>query len=109
MIKRNFLLGKGERLTEDIKVGSPPVTKVAPYTFDEAKKRLQPMLQEVAAEIDNLPAEACPDDLAVAKITLNPEFIAKTYFPSELLRSVGLTTVGSRARSITPEKRSKGR
>lgn len=109
MTKRNFLLGKGERLSEDIKVGSPPVTKVAPYSFDEAKTRLQPMLEEVATEIDNLPAEACPDDLAVAKITLNPEFIAKTYFPSELLRSIGLATVGSRARSITPEKRSKDR
>lgn len=109
MIKRNFLLGKGERLAEDIKVGSPPVTKIPPYTFDEAKARLKPMLQEVASEIDKLPAEACPNDFAVAKITLNPEFIAKTYFPSELLRTVGLATVGSRAKSVTPEKRSKGR
>jgi hypothetical protein len=109
MNKRNFLLGKGERLAEDIKVGSPPVNKIPPYTFDEAKSRLQPMLNNIVAEIDKLPSDACPDDIAVARITLNPEFIAKTYYPSELLRSVGLETIGSRARNITPEKKSKGR
>jgi hypothetical protein len=106
MAKRNFLLGKGERLAEDIRVGSPPVDKVLPYTFNEAKERLAPMIDYVAAEIQNLPAEACPDDFAVATITMNPEFIAKTYFPSELFRSVGLETVGSRSRIIKPEKKS---
>lgn len=109
MAKRNFLLGKGERLAEDIRVGSPPVTKVPPYSFDEAKARLAPMLNELASEIDRIPADACPDDLAVAKITLNPEFIAKSYYPADLLRTVGLKTVGSRSRSITPEKKSKER
>jgi hypothetical protein len=109
MVKRNFLLGKGERLAEDIRVGSPPVNKISPYTFEEAKERLQPMLQNVVSEIDSLPAEACPDDLAVATITMNPEYIAKTYFPSDLLRSVGLDAIGSRAKSIKPEKKSNGR
>lgn len=106
MAKRNFLLGKGERLAEDIRVGSPPVTKVSPYTFDQAKERLAPMLKSVASEIESLPSEACPDDFAVATITMNPEYIAKTYFPSELFRAVGLESIGSRARSIKPEKKS---
>lgn len=106
MTKRNFLLGKGERLAEDIRVGSAPVTKLSPYTFVEAKQRLAPMLKTVATEIDNLPADACPDDMAVATITMNPEYIAKSYFPSDLLRTVGLAPIGSRARTIKPEKKS---
>lgn len=107
--KRNFLLGKGERLAEDIRPSGRKLIKVAPYTFEEAKERLQPMLKQVASEIDNLPADACPDDLAVASITMNPEYIAKSYFPGDLLKSAGLFTVGSRAKHITPEKKSGGR
>lgn len=106
MAKRNFLLGKGERLAEDIRIGSAPVTKLSPYSFDEAKARLQPMLNTVIAEINSLPIDACPDDLAVATITMNPEYIAKTYFPSDLLKSVGLESIGSRAKTIIPEKKS---
>ena len=109
MAKRNFLLGKGERLAEDIHVGSPPVTKKSPYSFNEAKSRLAPMISSVSKDIGNLPLDACPDDLAVATITLNPEYIAKSYFPSELLRSVGLETVGSKATIVKPKKKSRDR
>jgi Subtilase family len=109
MTKRNFLLAKGERLTKDviIKTGGQP--KEAPYTFDEARARLKPMLADVAHRLDTLPAAACPDDSAVASVTLNPEYVAKSYFPSNLLRSVGLTSVGSRPKRVTPQKRSRCR
>ncbi|AXK81541.1 peptidase S8 and S53, subtilisin, kexin, sedolisin [Pseudolabrys taiwanensis] len=109
MTKRNFLLGKGERLVEDvagIRGGGP---KYHPYTFSQAKTRLAPMLSRVVRGIDQLPDEACPNDQAVATVTLNPEYIAKSYFPDHLLRAVGLEPVGSRPRRITPEKRSKDR
>lgn len=109
MAKRNFLLGKGERLTAPIQASSRPVNKIAPYTFSEAKQRLQPMVESVANEVEKLPAEACPDDLAVATITLNPEYIAKSYYPTELLRGLGLATVGSRNRQIKPDKKSRER
>lgn len=109
MEKKNFLLGKGERLTEQVRVLSGPMNKIAPYTFLEAKVRLQPMLDNVVKDLEQLPSFACPDDLAVATITLNPEYIAKTYYPTNLLRSVGLTAVGSKARKITPERKSKDR
>ena len=109
MTKRNFLLAKGERLTKDviIKTGGQP--KEPPYTFAEARDRLKPMLADVAQRLDRLPAAACPDDSAVATVTLNPEYIAKSYFPSDLLHAVGLTSVGSRPKRVTPEKRSRGR
>ena len=83
--------------------------KSHPYTFAEAKDRITPMLARVVRGIDNLPPEACPNDLAVAAVTLNPEYIAKSYFPEKLLETVGLEPIGSRPRRITPEKRSKGR
>jgi hypothetical protein len=109
MKKRNFLLGKGERLVEDvagIRGGAP---KSHPYTFVEARDRIAPMLTRAVRGIDQLPAAACPNERAVATITLNPEYIAKSYFPDKLFESVGLEPVGSRPRRIKPQKRSKGR
>jgi Subtilisin-like serine proteases len=67
------------------------------------------MLDKIVEDIERMPNDACPDDLVVAAMILNPEYIAKSYYPKELLRSVGLDVVGSRSRTITPEKRSKGR
>ena len=109
MSKRNFLLGKGERLTEPVIVPSGGGAKESPYTFYEAKERLQPMLDNLASKVRSLPDEVCPGGLTVATITLNPEYIAKSYHPTELLRSVGLTSIGSRRRTIIPEKKSKNR
>ena len=109
MAKRNFLLGNGERLTEDISVSSGGAPKEAPYTFDEALDRLSTMVSQTALEIDNLPRDACPKDQAVVSLILNPEYIAKSYFPKTLLQDVGLEVVGSRPKKITPEKRSRGR
>lgn len=109
MTKRNFLLGKGERLAEDITVVRGGGPKSAPYTFSEARARLAPRFSNAMKDIDALPAAACPDDQAVVSLTLNPEYIAKSYFPHELLTAAGVTAVGSRPRKIKPEKRSKDR
>lgn len=109
MAKRNFLLGKGERLTSSVIVRSGPPNKVAPYTFAEARARLSPMLSTTVVTLDELPASACPQDHAVASVTLNPEYIAKSFYPATLLKQTGLLAVGSRPRRITPAKKSKGR
>lgn len=109
MKKKNFLLGRGERLAEPVKVPSGPVDKISPYTFDEAKSRLKPMLENLVETINNLPEDVCPEGDTIASLTLNPEFIAKSYYPDKLLRSLGLETVGSRKKILTPEKKSKGR
>lgn len=109
MKKRNFLLGKGERLTEQVKITSGGGPKMAPYTFAQAKERLAPMLTNALSKLDSLPQDACPNNEAIATLTLNPEYIAKSYFPGELLRAVGLEAVGSRSKKIKPEKRSRGR
>ena len=109
MTKENFLLGKAERLVEDIIGARGGAPKQHPYTFLEARTRLTPMLDEVVLGIDQLPESACPDDQAVAMVTLNPEYIAKSYFPNKLFKILDFELVGSRPRRITPEKRSRGR
>jgi hypothetical protein len=60
-MKRNFLLGKGERLAEDIVVRSGGGPKEAPYTFSEARSRLAPKLRTATNLIDQLPEKACPN------------------------------------------------
>ena len=62
MRKQNFLLGRGERLTEDVTVRSGGGAKQAPYTFGEARTRLMPMLSQAVKEVDTLPDDACPRD-----------------------------------------------
>ena len=105
----NFLLARGERLTHSVVGGGGGSPKVAPYTFAEAKGRLTPMLMQTSKALDALPDAACPKDQTVASLTLNPEYIAKVFFPSGLLRAVGLEAVGSRPKRVTPEKRSRNR
>ncbi len=109
MSKQNFLLGKGERLTENIIIKGGGGPKEAPYTFGEARARLSPMVTKTSSLIDDLPQAACPADEAVISLTLNPEYIAKSYFPHELLRDVGIEVIGSRPKKTTPEKRSRDR
>lgn len=109
MKNRNFLLGKGERLTEEITVKSGGGPKEKPYTFREARARLTPMLISTASFVDALPDDACPHDKAIISLVLNPEYLAKSYYPNELLKEIGVEIVGSRPKKITPEKRSRGR
>lgn len=109
MADKNFLLGKGERLTADVVVRGGGGPKSTPYTFGEAKKRLAPMLKQAIEDVDGLPDDAFPDDQAIVSLTLNPEYTAKSYFPTALLQDVGIEVVGSRPRKLTPEKRSKER
>jgi hypothetical protein len=107
--KRNFLIGKGERLVDEVVGVRGGGAKSHPYTFTQARERLAPMLARAVRGIDHLPDNACPGDRAVATVTLNPEYIAKSYFPDKLLETVGLQAVGSRPRRVKPERRSKGR
>ena len=107
--ERNYLLGYGERLTAAVKIATGGGPKRPPYSFKEARDRIAPMLASAASAFDGLPDKACPNDEAVAAITLHPEYYAKSYFPASFLRASGLRAIGSRARQIRPEKRSRGR
>lgn len=102
--KRNFLLGKGEKLTEPIAHTQGFGSKKPPYTFSEAKRNLVSGVVAAVRLIDQLPEAACPNDESVAVITIHPEYLAKSSYPNDLLKTVGLRTVGSRAAFITPKK-----
>jgi hypothetical protein len=66
------------------------------------------MLKDTADRLAEIPDEACPRDFAVAAITLHPQYIAKSFYPAQLLREVGLKAVGSRPTAIRPERLRKG-
>src|SRR5438552_10822377 len=100
----NFLLGHGERLTEKIPAPATNPEKSQPYSFEEARGRLVPMLIASNAAMKILPPLACPNDEAVAILRMHPEFIAKTYFPNRLLREAGLEAIGSRPTRARPTK-----
>lgn len=104
MANSNFLLGRGELLTK--RIDPPPVSPKLKevYSLEETKRRLLPLLANVISEAENLPDDACPRDFVVSKLTLNPSFIAKTLFPSGLLRQTNMFNIGSRNVRIRPEK-----
>ena len=97
-----FIIGRGELLTYDI--GPPPMRgdKAHPYALAEAKQALIPQIVNAALGMQALPQEACPADIAVAKIDLHPTYVAKSFFPTALLRQSGLTSVGSRTVRVRP-------
>ncbi|MHB8353953.1 MAG: S8 family peptidase [Burkholderiales bacterium] len=107
MRQTNFLIGRGELLTHEIKGPKRSMDKAEVYTLQQTRGRLTPQFVEVATSLDALPAKACPGDLGVACLTLNPSYIARSFFPAAMLRSAGLESVGSRGIKLTPEAWSK--
>lgn len=99
-----FLIGKAELLTFDIP--PPPIkpNKAHPYTLGEAKANLVPQIVAAALEMQTLPQEACPADIAVAKLDLHPAYISKSFFPTGLLRQAGLASIGSRTIRVRPRR-----
>jgi len=102
--RNNYLIGYGERLAADIAAPVGGAPKKHPYSFGEARKRLAPKVKAAVMELADLPNELCPKDQTVALVTLHPTYLAKTYYPAELLKTYGLETVGSRAREVSPDK-----
>jgi hypothetical protein len=99
-----YLLGKAERLTRPVVIGRGSGPKVHPYSWSEQRERLAPQAVRVAETMARLPDAACPDGRSVGVMTLHPSYFAKSYFPSDLLRSSGLRAVGSRPLVVTPQK-----
>lgn len=103
MSQTNFLIGRGELLTHDIKGPPRNPDKAEVYSLKQSLDRLAGQAVSTAAALDSLPQSACPNDFAVARIVLNPSYIARSFYPADLFRSVGLKSVGSRKVKIRPE------
>lgn len=103
MSQANFLIGRGELLTHEITGPKRKPGKSEVYTFQQAVQRLRPQFQEAAVYLDALPDNACPGDFGIARLTMNPSYIARSFFPIAMLRTVGLESVGSRTVKLTPD------
>ncbi len=101
--ERRYLLGRGERLTEDVFVPRAIGPKHHPYQGRQLD-RLLPRIERLTTWVNTLPDLACPEDRTVALLTLHPTYLAKSYFPTELLRETRLRSVGSRPTFIKPER-----
>ncbi|MCC0808820.1 S8 family peptidase [Methylobacterium sp. W2] len=101
-----YLIGGGEQLS--VEIARPPRgsgEKTHPYSFAEARELLAPQWQMTGERMRSLPALACPEDQAVVEITLHPTYLAKSYYPNNLVRDLNLRHVGSKAVHIEPHKR----
>ncbi len=105
--QRNFLLGRGERLTQRITPKKRPFEPVFPYSFEEAQQRLLDQTKHLVEELDAIPKIACPNDEIVAALTMHPKLIARSYFPSNFLKEVRLRNVGSRSKNVVPDNTKK--
>ena len=102
MAQPRFLIGFGERLTEPIPPPRRILKRSSPYTLAEARSRLAPLVSEAASRASQLPDLACPEGFVVSKMTLHPSYIAKSSYPSQLLRAADLAAVGSRPATVIP-------
>ncbi len=102
--ENNFLLGYGERLTQQVyikKIGGP---KNPPYDFLTARTQVQQWVSSAVEDFSKLPSSACPEDQVTSVVTLHPRYLSKSDFPRQLFETVGLRAVGGRIRKIAPKQ-----
>ncbi|RTW10514.1 S8 family peptidase [Pseudomonas aeruginosa] len=104
MDKKNFLLGKGEKLTRTLPKKGASGEKKPPYSFNLAKERVTKKINDACKYLDNLENSALPSDKVIANIVIHPRFISKSDFPREFLDEVGLVTVGGTSKYVKPEQ-----
>lgn len=104
MADLNIILGYGETLTrkETLTHGGSP--KSYPYSIEEQREWLSPQFESLLAAEKYLSPLTKPRGESVAKITLHPTFLAKSYHPSAALAAAGLRCIGSKSTIITPRK-----
>jgi hypothetical protein len=107
MAKNNLLLGNGQAL-----VGATiwPTGKGGPpnvYSISESRSRLHPQLEFISTQAADIPREASPRDEFVGRVLVHPQYMAKSYMPTNVLRTAGLRHVGTRSATIDPIKRTR--
>lgn len=103
--KPRYLLGRGERLTQQWdRSGGGGGKPRYPYSLARAKARLSPMLGRMVEQMQALDPRCCPGGQAVAVVTMHPQFIAKSRYPQHLFKRYGLRPVGSMPLEVEPER-----
>jgi len=104
MAERNLLLSGGEKLASRAEIvrGSGPKKK--PYSISEVREALLTPIRNIENRLAQIPSEAKPRGEGVFELTLHPTYLAKSYYPADLLRAIGLRDVGSKEKTIVPRK-----
>lgn len=106
---RNILIGKGEKLISDGIWKGSSSKKPLPYTIEQQRTLLHPSLILLSKFAATATLPIAPRSEICAKITLHPEYLAKSYFPAVLLRQSNLRLLGSRGVVVTPRAMVRGK
>lgn len=104
MNQTNFLIGRAELLTHDIKGPRRNIDKSEVYNLKQTKERLYTQIVNTVTMLDALPQNACPREFGVTRFVLNPSYIARSFFPTNLFRAAGLQSIGSRKVTVCPDR-----
>ncbi|WP_085630179.1 MULTISPECIES: S8 family peptidase [unclassified Pseudomonas] len=99
---RNLLIANGHELIGQLSWPKGGGKKWLPYSINDAREALHNQILEVAKFAGTTQERFAPRREITAKVILHPSFLAKSYFPSTILRDSGLSILGSRPVNITP-------
>ncbi|WP_348692740.1 S8 family peptidase [Duganella fentianensis] len=102
MAATNIILGYGETLTRPHPLKRGPGDKKYPYEIGVQRQWLGEQLDLIAKVRQAESLALKPRGESVARFTLHPAFLAKTYHPNALLQASGLRCVGSRSAMVKP-------
>ncbi|GIU50459.1 hypothetical protein TUM4438_36540 [Shewanella sairae] len=84
---------------------SRPSPKIKPYSSRDAVYRAGGFVDQIVRSSRNIKPSTLPEEKLVTKLTLHPSYLAKSYFPTNLLKHFGLEYLGSKEVSIRPNVR----
>ncbi|QGZ56369.1 S8 family peptidase [Paraburkholderia acidiphila] len=103
MTNKNLLIGYGETLVSPVTLKHGGGDKRYPYEFQAIRPRLSTLIDAAADQVGTANPATVPHGEAVVEVTLHPAFLAKSYFPRQLLNEFDLRHVGSKGRFIRPQ------
>lgn len=102
------LLVNGEALKVSVEpTRSGGGDKHHPLSPEQARERLLPQVRSVAERLHSVPAQLRSEHGLYLEARLWPNYVAPSYFPTQLLRQIGAVPVGSRADSAVYETKTR--
>lgn len=105
---KNVLIANGHELIGQLSWPKGGGKKWLPYNISDARETLHSQLVEVMKFARDIPSQYAPRGEVTAQVVLHPSFLAKTYFPSTILRDSGVTILGSRPVTVSPRRSRSG-
>lgn len=107
MAKNNLLLGNGQALVSPTVWTGPQGNKGDVYSISESRARLHPQMELFVDTAVQIPSAATPRGEVVGRLLVHPEYLAKSYLPTSMLRMVDLRHVGTRSSMVQPIRRTR--